>query len=297
MQVKKAAVKLCLALAVIVPCMAWGQTSSINAFSPYSMYGLGELRTPGTLQTRSMGGVGVGMRNAAAVNLLNPAAYSAVRPKSFLFDFGLEGQCFYNSQKYYGQTLNTSYYTINFHDIAFQLPIARHLGLGFSLTPYSSVGYRMKQEVDDDEIWGNIGRVQYQWDGDGDVTEVKLGLGWEIFRGFSIGVAAQYYWGDIQRIYKTAILENITGGGLIADATGTETYSVSRLRAVRCTVVADQQSSAYFDHRSDLRYRRRSEAECDDEGADRRYFQYGRHGYGESSGTQIAPAGCCRYLL
>ena len=71
MQVKKAAVKLCLALAVIVPCMAWGQTSSINAFSPYSMYGLGELRTPGTLQTRSMGGVGVGMRNAAAVNLLN----------------------------------------------------------------------------------------------------------------------------------------------------------------------------------------------------------------------------------
>ena len=86
MQVKKAAVKLCLALAVIVPCMAWGQTSSINAFSPYSMYGLGELRTPGTLQTRSMGGVGVGMRNAAAVNLLNPAAYSAVRPKSFLAD-------------------------------------------------------------------------------------------------------------------------------------------------------------------------------------------------------------------
>lgn len=88
----------------------------------------------------------------------------------------------------------------------------------------------MKQEVDDDEIWGNIGRVQYQWDGDGDVTEVKLGLGWEIFRGFSIGIAAQYYWGDIQRIYKTAILENITGGGLIADATGTETYSVSRFK-------------------------------------------------------------------
>ena len=230
MQVKKAVVKLCLALAVVMPGMAWGQTSSINAFSPYSMYGLGELRTPGTLQTRSMGGVGVGMRNAAAVNLLNPAAYSAVRPKSFLFDFGLEGQCFYNSQKYYGQTLNTSYYTVNFHDIAFQLPIAKHLGLGFSLTPYSSVGYRMKQEVDDDEIWGNIGRVQYQWDGDGDVTEVKLGLGWEIFRGFSIGIAAQYYWGDIQRIYKTAILENITGGGLIADATGTETYSVSRFK-------------------------------------------------------------------
>ena len=230
MQVKKAAVKLCLALAVIVPCMAWGQTSSINAFSPYSMYGLGELRTPGTLQTRSMGGVGVGMRNAAAVNLLNPAAYSAVRPKSFLFDFGLEGQCFYNSQKYYGQTLNTSYYTVNFHDIAFQLPIAKHLGLGFSLTPYSSVGYRMKQEVDDDEIWGNIGRVQYLYAGEGDLTEVKLGIGWEVVKRVSIGVAAQYYWGDIERTYQTVVSNNIVNGGSVNTVTGTDSYGISRIK-------------------------------------------------------------------
>ena len=226
MQVKKAVVKLCLALAVVMPGMAWGQTSSINAFSPYSMYGLGELRTPGTLQTRSMGGVGVGMRNAAAVNLLNPAAYSAVRPKSFLFDFGLEGQCFYNSQKYYGQTLNTSYYTVNFHDIAFQLPIAKHLGLGFSLTPYSSVGYRMKQEVDDDEIWGNIGRVQYLYAGEGDLTEVKLGIGWEVVKRVSIGVAAQYYWGDIERTYQTVVSNNIVNGGSVNTVTGTDSYGI-----------------------------------------------------------------------
>lgn len=227
---KKAVVKLGLMLAVIVPCAAWGQSSSINAFSPYSMYGLGELQVPGTLPTRSMGGVGVGMRSSAAVNLLNPAAFSAVLPQSFLFDFGLEGQNFYNSQKYNGQTLKTSYNTINFRDIAFQLPIAKHVGLGFSLTPYSSVGYRMKQEVEGDDIWGNIGRVQYQWDGDGDVTEVKLGLGWEIFRGFSIGVAAQYYWGDIQRTFRTAILENITGSAQITDAVGIDDYSVSQIK-------------------------------------------------------------------
>lgn len=231
MQVKKAVVKMALLSAVVLPVAVWGQSSSINAFSPYSMYGLGELQTPGTLQARSMGGVGVAMRHTGVVNLLNPAAYSAVRPHSFLIDFEVEGQNFYNAQKYGDRTLRNSYNSINFHDIAFQLPIAKRLGLGFSVTPYSSVGYRMKQDVEDDAIWGDIGRVQYQWDGDGDLTEVKLGLGWELFRNFSIGAAAKYYWGDIQRTYRTAVLENITGGGLITDATGVETYSISRFQA------------------------------------------------------------------
>ncbi|HJA98492.1 MAG TPA: hypothetical protein H9779_02685 [Candidatus Alistipes avicola] len=230
MQVKRAVVKLGLVLAMIIPCAAWGQSSSTNAFSPYSMYGLGELQTPGTLRTRSMGGVGIGMRSTSSINLLNPASYSVVRPKSFVFDFGVEGQCFYNAQKYGGQTLKTSNYTFNFHDIAFQMPLARRVGLGFSLTPYSSVGYRMKHEETSDDIWGNIGRVQYQWEGDGDVTEVKLGVGWEIIPGLSIGAALQYYWGDIDRTYKTAILENIVGGDQIASASGVENYSISRLK-------------------------------------------------------------------
>ena len=140
------------------------------------------------------------------------------------------GNVFYNAQKYGGQTLKTSNYTFNFHDIAFQLPLAKGLGLGFSLTPYSSVGYRMKHEETSDDIWGNIGRVQYQWEGDGDVTEVKLGVGWEILPGLSIGAAAQYYWGDINRKYNTAILENIVGGNQIASAAGVENYDISRFK-------------------------------------------------------------------
>lgn len=230
MQVKRAIVKLGLVLAMIIPCVAWGQSSSINAFSPYSMYSLGELQTPGTLRIRSMGGAGLGMRSTSSINLLNPASYSTVRPKSFIFDFGVEGQCFYNAQKYGDQTLKTSNYTFNFHDIAFQMPLAKGLGLGFSLTPYSSVGYRMKHEEMSEDIWGNIGRVQYQWEGDGDVTEVKLGVGWEIIPGLSIGAAAQYYWGDIDRSYNTVILNNVVGGDQISNAAGVENYNISRFK-------------------------------------------------------------------
>lgn len=230
MPVKKQIGKLLALLSVILPAAASAQTSSINAFSPYSMYGIGELNTPGALPARSMGGAGVAVRSMSGVNLLNPAAYSVTLRKSVLFNFGLEGENYYNSQrKSDGSLAKTSYNTFNFHDIALQIPIAKGLGLGFSLTPYSSVGYRVSRLEENDQVWGDVGRVKYAHEGDGDITEVKVGLGWEIFKDFSIGVAAQYYWGDIDRSFNTTIVPYV-GEGTFTAAMGTTNYSVSRIK-------------------------------------------------------------------
>lgn len=219
-------------LCCLLPSAATAQTSSINAFSPYTMYGIGELSTPGTLQMRSMGGVGVAMRGVGTVNLLNPAAYSAMPQKSFLFSFGLEGQNYYNSQNDNGTTRKSAYNTFNFHDIAFQVPLTRRLGFGFSLTPYSSVGYRTKyyRPYDpEDPVWGNVGPVQYSYEGEGDVSEVKVGIGWEVVRNLSIGVAAQYYWGKIDRTY-VATPTSISGEGTFNPIVGESRYSISRFK-------------------------------------------------------------------
>ena len=228
--------RLAVAAMLVVPVSAMAQTSSINAFSPYSMYGIGELQTPGVVAQRSMGGVGLGMRSSVMVNPLNPAAYSLTPRQGFLFDFGVEGVNFYNRQQKYADgaqtTSRTSYNTFNFHDIAFQMPVARKLGLGFSLTPYSSVGYRTKyyHEYDpSDPVWGNVGCVQYNYEGEGDVTEVKLGLGWEVFKNFSVGVAAQYYWGSIDRTF-TMTPTAITGEGTYTSSVGLDNYSISSVK-------------------------------------------------------------------
>lgn len=232
MQVKNPVIKLLVAVAALFPVVAAAQTSSINAFSPYTMYGIGEVNTPGTLQMRSMGGVGVAMRSTGVVNLLNPAAYCAAQPKTFLFNFGLEGQNYYNSQTINDASKSTVYNTFNFHDVAFQLPVAKGLGLGFSLTPYSSVGYRTKyyHEYDPmDPVFGEMGNVQYTYQGEGDVTEVKLGMGWEIFRGFSIGAAFQYYWGSIDRTFVMTPTA-ITGEGSPVSTTGLSEYAISSVK-------------------------------------------------------------------
>jgi len=131
-----------------------------------------------------------------------------------------------------GANKSTAYNTFNFHDIAFQMPITRKLGLGFSLTPYSSVGYRTKYYHDydpSDPVWGNVGRVQYNYQGEGDVSEVKLGLGWEVFKNFSIGVAAQYYWGSIDRDFIMTPT-SITGEGTFASTVGLDSYTISTVK-------------------------------------------------------------------
>ncbi len=237
MFVKNTLIKLTVAVAAfVIPAAASAQSSSINAFSPYTMYGIGELNTPGTTATRSMGGIGVAMRNARMVNTLNPAAYSLTPRKSFLFSLGLEGQNYYNYQTVkqndgYADK-QSAYNTFNLHDIAIQIPLGKRIGFGMSLMPYSSVGYRISYRrpySSSDPVQGNIGSTKYAYEGSGDITEVKFGVGMQIFKNVSLGIAAQYYWGDITRLYSTTFLP-ITGDGAFGATTGVDNYSVSTFK-------------------------------------------------------------------
>lgn len=225
-----------LIVVAIVPFVASAQTSSISAYSPYSMYGPGELMTPGTAQMRAMGGVGIALRSMGQVNTLNPAAASIAPRKSFLFDFGFDGTHFRNTQPKYdstgvqSSTAKTVYNTINIHNIALAFPLAKGLGVTFGISPYSSVGYKMKLPDNNFDNMADIGRVMYGYLGDGDISEVKLSIGWEPWRNFSIGVAAKYYWGNIERNYTTEVVNVITGAGTYSSTIGVDRYSVSNFK-------------------------------------------------------------------
>ena len=172
---------------------ALAQESSVNAYSPYTMYGVGELGTHGNAINRAMGGTGVAHRTSQMASLLNPAGYSATMRNSFILEVGVEGNFLKNSQRKYSSLSASDYTTaenaknsINFREIAIQFPVAKGLGFGLSLTPYGSVGYKMHTFEQSEDIWGSIGGVMYNYQGDGDLTEVKAGMGWEIFRGFLV---------------------------------------------------------------------------------------------------------------
>ncbi len=210
------------------------QTSSVNAYSPYSMYGLGELITPGNVQMRSMGGVGLGLRNIGQINTLNPASASIAPQKSFLFDVNFDATHYRNSQPKYtadgSYKVRTAYNTINIHNIGLAFSAAKNLGIQLNVTPYSSVGYKIKTIDQQFDNWADIGRIQYQHAGEGDISEVKLAIGWAPIPRLSIGVAAKYYWGNINRQYTTQFVDVVTGTGEYASTIGTDTYSVNNFK-------------------------------------------------------------------
>jgi len=226
---------IAMACVVFAVCEVSAQGgAAVTAYSPYTMFGIGELQTIGTAQSRAMGGVGVAWRSTQMPSMANPAGYSATLQKSFLFSVGAEGNFLQNRQRVYSGDSYTvaknGKNSINIHDIAVQFPLAKKLGMGISLMPYSSVGYKMSFLDQSDEIAGNVGAASYTYSGDGDVTEVKLGIGWEPFKNFSIGAAAKYYWGKITHNYTSAVDNNIVGSGTYLSVIGKDEYAISNFK-------------------------------------------------------------------
>lgn len=216
---------LATATFAVAPAALNAQEISLNAFSPYTMYGVGELHTPGTVAQRSMGGVGVAMQSNLVYNPLNPAALGNMMQQSFIFNFGVEGQNFYAKQG----DAKTSFNSFNVRDIAIQFPITKRLAMSASITPYSSVGYRILTEEKNPDVLADIGYVDYYYTGEGSITEAKLAMGWEPFKRFYIGASAMFYIGDIDRYNTTRITALTAGQGTFSSASKLNNLSTSRI--------------------------------------------------------------------
>ncbi|MDY3979288.1 MAG: hypothetical protein SOZ00_04630 [Tidjanibacter sp.] len=211
---------LCIALWPALGVSA--QSSSLNTYSPYTCYGIGDIRVQGPAILRAMGGTGIGYRNAIQINSLNPASYSSVRSNSFLLNFDMEGQNFYERSS----QAKTSFNTFNIRDISMAFPLSKRVGMSAGMTPYSSVGYRIQSYDQSPDVLANIGQVSNTYMGSGGVTQFKLGIGWEIFDGFSLGGEAIYYHGSIARSFSS-VPTAITGSGSYQALAGQQTDDVN----------------------------------------------------------------------
>ncbi len=216
----KVIIAVCACAANVLSASA--QSSSINTFSPYTFYGIGDFYEQGTAQLRGMGGASIAFRSPIAVNSINPASYSAIPRKTAIFDVGGESRNFYLQQG--GK--NSSYNTINISNITLAIPIYNGIGLGINVAPFSNVGYRISLEEDNPDIVAQ-GKMNFIYDGEGGVTQFKLGVGAQLFKGVSLGVDFIYYLGSISRDY-TSSLTNTIGNSSFNTIYGTDTYNISQ---------------------------------------------------------------------
>ena len=161
--------------------------------SPYSQYGLGEQTLQATGFNKGMNGLGLGYRKGDQLNTLNPASYSAMDSLTFIFDAGISGQLTNFEEN--GKRINAK--NANFEYVVAGFRAFKHLGVSFGLLPYTNVGYSYSNS----HKVGDADATTYYntYTGSGGIHQVYLGMGWEIFKGFSIGVNGAYLWGEYER--------------------------------------------------------------------------------------------------
>jgi hypothetical protein len=153
--------------------------------SPYSFYGIGDVRFKGTVENSSMAGLSI-VPDSIHLNIVNPAMYSSLK----LTSYAIGGTFNVNKLTTDSQSEKAQRTALNY--LAVGIPINK-LGIGFGLIPYSSVGYNLKSSSTDI----NSIRTDSYDRGDGGVNKVFLGFGYQITKGLSIGADVQYNFGQI----------------------------------------------------------------------------------------------------
>ena len=192
---------LIITLSVLALSDAWAQRMSL---SPYSRYGYGELENGSFGAARSMGGLGYGLRSSGQINALNPASYTAIDSLTFMMELGVSGKV---------QGLHTDAGQFNrvsgmLDYVAFQMPVTRWMALSFGLNPRSTVGYdyQVNQQLDTRERTDSV-RAQQDYSGDGGVSQVYLGLSFDILDRVALGVNAHYLFGELEHTRRVSFPE------------------------------------------------------------------------------------------
>ena len=189
---------------LISVCLVWMMAIEVAAQtstnSPYTRYGFGQLSDQSFGNSQAMGGIAYGLRNGLQVNASNPASYSAVDSLTFIFDAGMSLQ---NANFKEGNVkINAKNSSVDY--IAMQFRLAKGLGFSAGFLPYSNVGYNMNKtnKVTTDEH-GNTTAANQAYVGDGGLQQVYVGLGYQIFKGLSIGTNFSFLYGDITHTAST----------------------------------------------------------------------------------------------
>ena len=200
------------AFVLLTGLCVYAQDGAHGSYSPYSIYGIGDISKQGTAYNKGMGGTGIAARNKRYINYLNPAAVTARDSLSFMADFGLS-----QANKVYAQgDMKSASNTFNIYDFVMSFPIYRSSAFMVGITPFSDVGYDFSSIETDPDIIGHTGNIEYDSYGTGSVYQIFFGAGVTLWKKLSLGAEALYYFGNIDKItnmnYSNSSYRSINGG-------------------------------------------------------------------------------------
>jgi len=179
--------------------------------SPYSFYGIGDIKFKGTAENRAMGGLTI-YSDSIHLNFQNPASYTNLKLTTFsLGGTYLTTDLATNSQNEKARRTAVDY-------LAVGLPLGK-FGVGFGIMPYSSVGYYIQSSI---PATSTYPQQIKQFSGTGGLNKVFFGVGYAVSKKLSVGIDYSYNFGKIET-YSLRFIEGLQYGSReknLSDITG-----------------------------------------------------------------------------
>jgi long-subunit fatty acid transport protein len=182
---------------------------ALNTYTPYTLFGIGEISKQGTSFNKAMGGIGIGIKDHRYINYLNPASLTFRDTMSFMTDFGVEQKNLYSADA----NTTSAFNTFNMNHFVVSFPTFKNSALMLGVVPFSDVGYKFNAKETDPEIINTFGDISYQKYGVGGISKVFAGTAYKFGKNLSLGIEADYYFGTIDKnsnIYFNTITTNRT---------------------------------------------------------------------------------------
>ena len=191
--------KLLVALLGLMAFEMYGQNSTI---SPYSYFGVGELRAAGTIENQLMGQLSM-YTDSIHLNFNNPAAYGKLKLTTYAAGVGLKQVQLDNGTEQEDVSVSSLEY------LALGFPISPHAGVGFGIIPFSSVGYNLSSE----SVNTNGNTVTNNFTGEGGLNQVHFTIGVNPLKNLYLGATVNYNFGNLEND-RVQSVENVQFGTL-----------------------------------------------------------------------------------
>ena len=172
--------KLFLALSLLTTLVVSAQEGTS---SPYSFYGLGDVKFKGTHDVRAMGGLSL-VHDSIHLNLLNPASYSRLK----ITNFSVGATSTFNNLSNEQRRETAQRTSLDY--LAVGLPLGKKFGATFGVMPFSAIGYKIQNETADSRTSRNTG--------EGGINKAFAGVAYNFSDNLSFGLDIQYNFGTIE---------------------------------------------------------------------------------------------------
>jgi hypothetical protein len=175
--------KIVVSISLFFSLISFAQESTA---SPYSFYGIGEIRYKGTAENRLMGGLSI-MADSIHLNIQNPAAQAGLKLTTFTVAGSFRTFNFKTAAKNEKAQRSTLDY------LALGFPIGKKFGASFGLIPYSSVGYKISNASSNQQ-------ELKRYSGTGGTNKVFAGFGYKVNKNLFVGADVNYNFGQIETL-------------------------------------------------------------------------------------------------